>query len=624
MGRIDAGTACATLQGNTAGFTSAFVKAQLATDAVRQGIRLLGAGLKSAVKFMADATKAAAVQEQSMVNLTAALSRAGERDAPKAAAEFAKFASALQDVSTVGDEVTLQAASLAASFGITGKELEQTTQAAVDLSAATGTDLKASMLLLGKAFKGETGSLSRYGIILDKSTPKSEKFAESLKIINQQFGGAAEAQAKTYAGRIEQLGNRWGDLLEAVGQNIQENEIINSVIQVVTQSVADLTSFIEGNQDTIKGWVDQGWLIAIKVMDAFIQVGGFIAKMFQALKIVGTGALLAMAKGWQLQLKVTELVLTPLSKILDAMVAIGALKTNPLADGFKSAQAAADLAVESFGEVLDEQLQGFDAIDKGVAGLRGKLAGFNRAVQENAKTIKTAYEGTALPAIQKVDEEARKAAEKAAAAAAKLMAEAQQQAADVAQTIGDSLGQAFAGLVTGVVSAGEALRSFASTAVSTFSQILTQKLIADQVAAASTRSRAVGEVTANAASAASGAAASQAAIPLIGPALAIAALASVSAIVLGLLSSFHTGTISASSNNLLRLPGMRPDEGMAKIQSGEQILSRQDMAGRGRGDQVRVTEIRMPLPLSRPQMRRFQKDVFFPEARRARLVPAMR
>src|SRR3990172_5819431 len=54
------------------------------------------------------------------------------------------------------------------TFGLTGDALKKTTKTALDFAAATGTDLTQSAKILGKAFVGVTGELSRHGIIIDE------------------------------------------------------------------------------------------------------------------------------------------------------------------------------------------------------------------------------------------------------------------------------------------------------------------------------------------------------------------------------------------------------------------------------------------------------------------------
>lgn len=117
-------------------------------------------------------------------------------------------------------------------------------------------------------------------------------------------------------------------------------------------------------------------------------------------------------------------------------------------------------------------------------------------------------------------------------------------------------------------------------------------------------------ITARAAEAAAGAAASQSAIPVVGPILATAAASAMFGFVRGYLNSFHTGTDFVSRGDLVRTPGMAPDEGLAVLQEGEQVVPRGDSGGTG------TTVIHFHdsafMPKNRAQQRRYWRDVVQP------------
>lgn len=88
-------------------------------------------------------------------------------------------------------------------------------------------------------------------------------------------------------------------------------------------------------------------------------------------------------------------------------------------------------------------------------------------------------------------------------------------------------------------------------------------LVAEGIKAAIRKVTATQNITANAAEAASGAAASQAGIPIIGPALAIAAAVATFAGVLAFAGKFHTGGI---------VPGRPGEERLAILKAGELVV----------------------------------------------------
>ena len=127
------------------------------------------------------------------------------------------YASALQKATTYGDETTIAMMANLKTYGMNTEELKRATEATMNLATAKGMDLTAASELVGKAFVGETGTLARYGIIVDSSLKKTEKFDAVLGQIQGRFGGAARAEIETYAGQWKQIANWWGDLAEKVG-----------------------------------------------------------------------------------------------------------------------------------------------------------------------------------------------------------------------------------------------------------------------------------------------------------------------------------------------------------------------------------------------------------------------
>ncbi len=176
---------------------------------VTAGLAVLFAGMMKALAAYGE-------QEAAIVKFNIAL--ANQDIKSKAVTDdLIKFSQQLQNTTTYADEAVLGAMALGVTFGLTGERLKATTRAAADMSSALGIDLKTTMMLLGKASVGETGTLTRYGIVISENVPKAERFAAALAQVNARFGGSAAAQADTYAGKMAQLKNTFDDLLEVMG-----------------------------------------------------------------------------------------------------------------------------------------------------------------------------------------------------------------------------------------------------------------------------------------------------------------------------------------------------------------------------------------------------------------------
>jgi len=129
-----------------------------------------------------------------------------------------KLAADLQQVTTFGDEATIEMMALLTTFGLTQEQIEGLAPRIQNISAMMGTDLAAAAVAVGKAISQESASaLNRYGIIIDEATMKSGNFNGILQAIDANTGPAAEKLAQTADGAIKQFKNAMGDTAEAIG-----------------------------------------------------------------------------------------------------------------------------------------------------------------------------------------------------------------------------------------------------------------------------------------------------------------------------------------------------------------------------------------------------------------------
>jgi hypothetical protein len=189
---------------------------------------------------------AAIVQEDAVNALNQALARTGQFS-QAASQDFQKFASSLQSVTKFGDETILKNAALIQSLGkLSNQGLKDATVAATNLSAALGMDLASASMLVGKAATGNIAAFSRYGIVIQKGATDSETFANALRKINDQFGGAAAAQANTFSGAITQMKNAFSDVLEEIGAIITKSPALVGAIKFIKEQFELLGKEIKG------------------------------------------------------------------------------------------------------------------------------------------------------------------------------------------------------------------------------------------------------------------------------------------------------------------------------------------------------------------------------------------
>jgi TP901 family phage tail tape measure protein len=117
--------------------------------------------------------QAYAEQEDAVNNLNAALSANGD-SIDRYSQKFQDFASKMQSQTIFGDEATLETMAYGRNLGIVASKLEEATTAAAGLAAKYNIDLNSAMQLIGRASQGQTGTLARYGIILDDTLSKEK------------------------------------------------------------------------------------------------------------------------------------------------------------------------------------------------------------------------------------------------------------------------------------------------------------------------------------------------------------------------------------------------------------------------------------------------------------------
>lgn len=234
--------------------------------AVSTGLLVAGAaGVVAGIAFtvLASALRPfarAAIQQEQVERRLASVIRATGQAAGFSAAEMGKFASARQQVTLFGDEVTLQAQAVLATFKeIRGQAFERTIIAAQDLSTVLRSDLQSAVLQLGKALNDPVrhlGALQRSGVsFTDQQREQIKVLAESNRLfeaqaillgaVEGQVKGASEAAAGGF-GVFTRLGNVLGDIMESLGG------IVLTVLIPLAEVLIPLFQFVAKILDAIE------------------------------------------------------------------------------------------------------------------------------------------------------------------------------------------------------------------------------------------------------------------------------------------------------------------------------------------------------------------------------------
>jgi hypothetical protein len=237
-------------------------------------------------------TDAAIVQENAINNLNTALKLSG--DFTEASSQnFQKFASELQNVSTQGDETTLELLALAKSFDTTDAGAKKLVLAATDLSAATGKAPQEALKQLAKSYSGLAGELGESLPATRDFTAEQLKAGAAIDLVIERFGGAASAQIQTFGGSVTQLKNSFGDLLEEIGFTLTKSPELIAAIGGIKDGINILGNFIKNSDIDFGALLADGIEIALKASVAFFKF--FTTNLGRLSRLV-----LEVAKGFNL------------------------------------------------------------------------------------------------------------------------------------------------------------------------------------------------------------------------------------------------------------------------------------------------------------------------------------
>jgi phage-related protein len=183
-----------------------FKKVGLAAAA---GFGALAAGLGAAVKAAAEDQQSFEQLRQTIQNTTAATDEMVQAVDDQIAAMSMAFGVA-------DDKLRPALANLVRATGDVTMS-QEILQVALDISAATGRDLDSVSLALAKAYGGQTTSLQKLGIQLSDTAKDSGDFKVVTDELTALFGGAAQANADTFSGKIDRLKIVFGEAVEQIG-----------------------------------------------------------------------------------------------------------------------------------------------------------------------------------------------------------------------------------------------------------------------------------------------------------------------------------------------------------------------------------------------------------------------
>lgn len=513
-------------------------------------------------KGFSDIIKAYAAQEVATTKLNAALKAQGVYS-ENLSKRLQDQASALQSVTTFGDEAITQGQAFALSLGMTADVVEKITPTVLDFAAAVGVDLQTAFRIMGQASAGETGLLKRYGIIVDESKLKSEGFNAVLSTMQKNFSGMAEELAKSGMGPMKQFGNTIGDIKERLG--------------------AALIPAINDLLESLKDWLPTVEKIGLGIMAVVSTAIEGFANMAQIVSNITKGKFKeAYESSVQHGKNIENIWKKTTERMLDAEKEANkeSIKLTELTEEDKSLiieqkiEKAIELEKKRYEEALKEQ-------EKAIATEKEGIEDVYRLKQELRQMDLEDVIASVESEIAKAEEgsERRKALELALADYRKaLNIESAARIAEIQDSITSNLEGNITDMILAEKSLGEGIEGIWKNMTRTVIELIVRQVVEEKAAGAI-------RIGIEKAIAASKVISAHAGIPFVGIALGVAAVAAV-------LSEINRHSTFQSGGTV---PGAEGEPRMAMVHGGERIVTPQEQR-RGMGGGVTIGKIEIQFP----------------------------
>lgn len=192
----------------------------------------------------------------------------------KATERLINVSDELERTGVIAGDVSLAGFQQLATFQVNDDTIEKLSVGMMDLIAqqkglnATQDDAVSIANMVGKAMMGQTGALSKVGIIFDENQKKilktgteAEKASAMADILAQNVGGVNEALAKTDSGKMKVAENLMGQMEEAFGNFILpiQSRIMDHILPMVMGSVGKVTDKLSEWQPIVESIIDDGF-----------------------------------------------------------------------------------------------------------------------------------------------------------------------------------------------------------------------------------------------------------------------------------------------------------------------------------------------------------------------------
>ena len=214
---------------------------------------------------------------------------------------------AIQDKTGADADDIASGQAVMAQYGLTGQQIADLTPLLDDYAVKTGKDLPSAAEDLGKAMLGQGRALKDVGIDFVDTGSVAGNFDQVMAGLRTQVGGFAEGEASSAEGKLRQLETNFGDVQEAVGEQLLP------VLIALGDELLRVIDFIQENTDVLGPLA-----VAVGVAAA----GLAVMNLQQA--IMAAGGIINFIKAWAAEQALLNLVMSanPIGLVIIAIAAL--------------------------------------------------------------------------------------------------------------------------------------------------------------------------------------------------------------------------------------------------------------------------------------------------------------
>lgn len=270
-----------------------------ALSSLKNAAKTIGAAIAAAFsinkisEFLTSAVRAAAAAETRFTSLAGTIDATGE-SFNDLEADIVASSEAFEAATIHDDDAYVEGLQrMIAITGDVGASMNNMGLAADVAARFFNGELGPAVDLVAKAMNGNTVALQKMGI-------QAESAQEALEILAARSMHGAEERAKTFGGRVQQLGNAWENFKEELGAAMLAGDGSATMLNALSAAVRTLRGWVDRNREAIALWVTRGVDFAIASVDVLLRAVKALALVLGGSLVAAWGAtIFAASKGMQ-------------------------------------------------------------------------------------------------------------------------------------------------------------------------------------------------------------------------------------------------------------------------------------------------------------------------------------